>query len=174
MTKREKHLILLLMILALFYCGWTFLFYPLYANYTALRQVEATLIREQDGMLETLRRREEIAASWTCWQSRQERLHISLPSPDQLPAVLKRLEALLPLFPVAVESLQIGEIENQAPLTARRAKLRLSGEARQILLLLERLERFEHLLLIDDLSWSRREDDTVTLELSLRLLFYDR
>ena len=172
LSRREAALLLALLLLTLSLAGWRFLFAPLQQRAADLRREQAALILEQERMLTQLKRGEDLFAAWEAWQSHAETLQTFIPSPDRLPEVLTLLEALLHAFPVTLHSLQIGEIETGEVYAVLPIKLRSSGEAASLLELLECLEQFEHLLIIDQIAWSRGQEENASLDLSFRLVFH--
>lgn len=172
LSRRETALLLLLLLLILFLAGWRFFFSPLLKSAAVLHREHTALLLEQDQMQEQLQRGEELSSVREQWQSRAEALYTAVPSPERLPEVLARLEALLGASPVTLHTLQIGEIEPAEDCAVSRVRLRITGEAAALLRLLEQLEQFEHLLLFDQISWIRDEEELASLDLSFRLVFY--
>jgi Tfp pilus assembly protein PilO len=172
LSQREAALLLALLLLALAWAGWRFLCAPLSQRYTALRREHAALLVEEEAFLDRLRSAEAISAVREQQHSRAEALQASLPSPERLPVVLSRLEALLGASPVSLDTLQVAEMEAAEGCAASRVRLRLSGEREALLKLLESLEQFEHLLLIDQLGWFRSGETADSLDLSFRLFFH--
>ena len=172
LSEREKCLLLMVICLALLLVASRFLFVPLLEGAATLRAEQEQLLGEQKRLQALLRQAERIRAQHESLQPEKDYLMQAIPSRAELPPVLGRFEELLHGFPVSVEALQIGELETENRCTALPVRLSITGEEGEAMQLLERVEQFAHLLLIDRLAWSRGEE-AVSLELSCRLIFFE-
>jgi len=172
LSKREALLLLAAILLAFSLAGWRYLIAPLLQNALELRLEREALLQEQKLLQEQLQRRGDLSAAARQWQGRAAELHRSLPAPEQLPEVLAKLEELLQQSPVSVHVLQAAEPETEENYAALPLQLRVSGEPAALLDLLEQLEQFESLLLVDQLGWSRESETGASLELSFRLILH--
>lgn len=172
LSKRETSLLLTFFALTIVLIGWHFIFYPLFQNTATLNREQASLVLEEKRLLNQLSRQGELSAARKKWQGQASALNISLPPPDKLPEVLTNLELLLAASPVTLQSFQAGSMAPEEEHLALRVTLRGAGEPEALLGLLERLERFGHLLLVDQVDWSQQEEEVAILEISFRLIFY--
>lgn len=172
LSRRETALIIIFVILVFFLACWRYLVFPLWQSAFTLRNEQTALLHEQKEMLEQLRRQDLLYLEWEHMQNHASSLHTALPSPDRLPQVLSRLEALFDAFAANIHSLQIGKFEHEEAYSALRVKLIASGETAPLLILLKDLEYFEHILLVEQLNWTQNDDHTAVLNLSFRLVFY--
>jgi len=171
-SNREIVLLLAVLILALSLTGWRLVLAPLSGRYTALRSNYAELLQEQNRLQAQLLRREELLSAREEWLLREPLLNRLFPSPDKMPEVLARLDTLLTSSSVTLHSFQAGKLTPGEDYTALQVKLHASGEPEALLVLLEHLERFEHLLIIDQIEWSRDKEAGAALKLTLLLIFH--
>jgi len=172
LSKRETVLLLVLVVLTAVLAGWHFMFFPLLSSAAELRSERAALLPEQERLADQLSRRGELSAARERWQAQAPALNSSLPPPGNLPEVLTNLELLLAASPVTLQTFQAGSMAPEEGHLALRITLRGAGEPEALLGLLERLERFGHLLLVDRIDWSQQEEEAAILEISFRLIFY--
>ncbi len=172
LSKREALLLLAAILLAFSLAGWRCLVAPLLHTASELRLERESLLQEQKQLQGRLQRKGDLFVAAERWQDRAAELHRALPAPEDLPKVLENLEALLHQSPVIVHTLQAAEPETEENYAALPLQLRVSGEPAALLDLLEQLEQFESLLLVDQLGWSRESETGASLELSFRLILH--
>ena len=147
--------------------------HPCAKTLAALRAEQEQLCREQNRLQALLQQEEGIRAQHHSLKPEQDYLMQTIPSRAEMPQVLGRFEEMLQSFPITVEVLQAGELEIGARYTALPVRIHISGEEGPALQLLEQVDKFAHLLLIDRLAWNREEEKPASLELSCRLIFFD-
>ncbi|HSW35557.1 MAG TPA: hypothetical protein VLH18_03030 [Candidatus Limnocylindrales bacterium] len=172
-SRRQTYLILLVLFTAVVLGGWHFAGAPLHAKLTLLRGQHGTLAEEQTLLDAKLQTKDAITQEWAGWQFDKERLDTVIPSLDELPRALGSLETLIARFPVTVNSLQVGETVALERGSTVALNFSVSGSDDSTIALLESLETFPQLLIIDSITWSAADPANSTLSIRFRLVLLD-
>lgn len=170
-SKREAYLILIFLFLLIATAMWHFSGALYYAEIKDLLEQRAELEQETALLNSILEQKDQINADWLIWQGDRDRLNRAIPEREDLAAVLGKLDAHLNLFEGTVNKFNIGETTDHLQYSTISLYLSVSGSKDQVQLLLQNLETFPHLLIIDSIAWAATADELVKLDLLFRLIF---
>jgi hypothetical protein len=160
LTRREKYLLLALLLTLTILTGWRFLLGPYREKSSALQIEYDSLIGEQSRLIQVLEKQG------------QARSPQRIPFLDEMPRVLADLEDLIRRSPVDLILLESTGLEYQAGYAALGLRLKVAGPARGVLRLIRELEQFTHLSIVDSLDWTG-QDDRITMEIFFHQAFFD-
>ncbi len=102
----------------------------------------------------------------------KERLETALPDLAKLPLVLENLETLLNTHSGAVSSLRIGDTNYEADHVTVGLVLQFAGRPQRLFNILNDLEKFPHLILLNNIHWFQNNGLEPVLELDCNLVFF--
>lgn len=170
-TRRSKALVWALLLLVCSFVAWRLFLMPLWQEFQEMSAARGSLIAENQRLEQKLNRKTQLEEKWELWQEEARRLEVIIPSLEELPRVLGELESLLHNFPLEITSWRAGEVTRFERHAAISFNLSVNGLDRDLLLLLEELERFPHLLMVESATWDRKEEGGSTLDLIFNLVF---
>lgn len=171
-SKRELFLLSLLLITAAAAVCWNFYGSKLYSEIRILKAELCALETEIDRFSSLLDEQPVIEDQWLELEGLKEELILALPSEEELPQVLERLELTTALYRQLINSLKIGELYPGDKLSTIDISLSAAGPANRLERLLFELENFPHSLVIKSISWVNQDTEQSNIEIDLRLLFY--
>lgn len=172
-TAREKVMLLVVLLAALGFLGWKFVFIPLQNRISGLQADKGLLQEEIDRLEEKIDRKTALEREWRELEKDRERLAILLPAPDQLPLVLGDLEELIGRYPNELKLLRSEGFVDREDYLGFSFRAGFEGKDSSLLSLFEALERFPHLLIASEAAW-RREEERSSLEVIFALVFGDQ
>lgn len=183
LTRREINLLLIAGILGLAFIFWILIYSPSLDKISALKLDKADLERVTSRLEEKVANRAAIQAQWNRLQQEQEQWATLVPSPKDLPQVIGALESLINGFSLQIVNFEGREL-SQAQSSQQESDdaggslnyivapyvLEVAGGEAVLDQLLEELEAFPHLLMIERTVWGRGSNNlSLTVHFSLIL-----
>lgn len=153
-----KVLITIVLVLAVALLYWFFYLDPSLDRIKGMQEEKSALGEHVNALEDKLRQQPALEDELANLQEEGMDLEILFPSVADLPEVLGNLEEMLNLAPVTVETFRTGDIRNEQEYSFLEFNLNLSGTEGRLLSLLEDLEDFMHLIMVDRILWQRRDD----------------
>jgi len=172
MSKREKVLLLILLLVGSFFVFWQLIGVVWWEQYVHLREEMEMAQEEQERLESRLEEKPAIEAEWEEYQEKEAELKELLPPLGNLPIVLAELEKTLQVSEADINSLRADSVSREDNLGVVPLNLDVAGSEGRLLELLEDLEKFPHMLEIGQVSWSRA-DEGYRLGLDLYLYLSD-
>jgi len=170
MSKREKILLMMLLVLGGGYLLWVFLLSPFLDNFMELREDVEHARAEVDSLEDRLERKPLVEEQLQELEEKQEELEVFLPSVDHLPEVLFNLENLLQDHPEEVEFLQAVNVREEEGRGEVPLEFRVLGSQEDIMSFLEGLEEFSHMAEVQELYWHNGDEINLELQLTMVLM----
>ncbi len=169
-SSREKALLFMVLVAALGFLGWKFVYIPLRAQAAQMRCEREQLQGEIDLLEDKISRKAALEMEWKHMEREGERLSTVLPDRDQLPIVFANLGELIARHPVNLRLLRTEGFSDQDGCPGLSFQAGFEGPDDNLFMLFEEIERFPHLLVVADTSW-RGEADSSQLVMTFALVF---
>lgn len=150
--KVSTVLIVLLLIAGAGFLYWQFYLKPSLFEIGALRDEKNELGLEVDRLKKKLEQGPEIELKWSSLQEKETYLMDKIPEKAALPQVLAALEQLVRSFPLEIEAFNVSAFQQEEQHWHIPVSLRVKGEAEDLLVLMEQLEQFKHMILTKQVS----------------------
>lgn len=170
-TRRSRVLVWVLLLLACSFIAWQLFLMPLWQEYREMNATRSSLLAENRRLEQKLNRKGQLEEEWERSQEEGRRLAVIIPSLEELPGVLGELENLLNNFQLEITSWRAGEVTRFERHAAISFNLSINGLHQDLLLLLEDLEHFPHLLIVESAAIERMEEGGSAMELIFNLVF---
>ncbi len=155
-----KAIIILLLVSAFAFLYWLFYLDPSLDRIKSMREEKSGLEEQVAVLEEKLGKKPEMEQELAGLRKEGLDLETLIPSVAGLPQVLGNLEQMLEEAPVTVETFRTGEIRRELEYSFLEFDINLSGSDSNLMNLLQDLEGFMHLLIVQDVTWHRRDNES--------------
>ncbi len=172
LSKRELFLLSLLLITAVVSICWYFYGFKLYSDIKSHKNELYALETDIERFNILHSEQTVIEDQWLELESLSNELIIVLPSEEDLPQVLERLETTITPYWQLINSFTIAELYPGDNVSTADISISATGPANRLKRLLYELENFPHSLVFKSINWAHNEAGQATAGIELRLFLY--